>query len=295
MTGREPAWRVMAQEFEASLEEERGEGERVAAHLLSPLGARMNRVLLVGDLSPADSVGRDDAQPFFRARLTDPTGSVTVTAGGFHPRALAALKAWSTPGPALVVGKAHLFRGRDGTGRPSIRAEAIRGIPEEEYRGFLADAAEATITRAAVARAVRAGSAPDDPATAAARNAVDRYPSLEPGTFLAAIDRVVARIESGPAVAPAPPPAPAPARVTRAPAPTGPAPLSAADRAHEAAFLDILDELAGQAMDGYADLRDALERAEARGLSEAAAEEILNRLEEAGTVEEPVVGKLRRA
>jgi RPA family protein len=52
MSGRETAWRVLAQEFGASIEEEKGVGERAASYLLSPLGARMNRVLVAGVLSP---------------------------------------------------------------------------------------------------------------------------------------------------------------------------------------------------------------------------------------------------
>ena len=57
MTVREPAWRVLAQEFLSALEEEKGTGDRAATYLLSPLGARMNRVLLVGTLGPVESIG----------------------------------------------------------------------------------------------------------------------------------------------------------------------------------------------------------------------------------------------
>ena len=72
MTFREPAWRVVARELESSLEEERGTGERAAAYVLSPFGARMNRVLLAGSLSPPEPIGRDASQPFWRSPALGP-------------------------------------------------------------------------------------------------------------------------------------------------------------------------------------------------------------------------------
>ncbi|MCI4360147.1 MAG: DNA-binding protein, partial [Thermoplasmata archaeon] len=128
MTGRETAWRVLAHEFESSVQEEVGTGERAAHHLLSPLGARMNRVLIVGTLAVPESVGRDPSAPFLRARLSDPTGAFTVTAGGFQPKALAAFQAIREPLRSLVVGKAHLYTGRDGVATSSVRAEGLRTI-----------------------------------------------------------------------------------------------------------------------------------------------------------------------
>lgn len=308
MSAREPAWRVLAQEFQASLEEEKGTGERAASYLLSPLGARMNRVLLVGTLSPSESIGKDGAQPFLRAKITDPTGSVTVTAGGFQPRALAALKQWTTPGTALVVGKAHLFRGRDGVAYGSVRAEALRAISESAYRVALAEAVEQTHRRLRLLERLR-----NDPAASVAvaeapsawveagRAALRRYPALDRGAFDRGLVTALAAAAGDAVPSPSPPPAPravpsgAGARVTRTPAASPRPPPSAQERAVESSFLDILDELAENSADGYADLKEALDRAAARGLPEPAAEELLNRLEESGVLEEPVVGKLRRA
>ena len=308
MTGREPAWRVLAHEFQASIEEEKGTGERAAGYVLSPLGARMNRVLAVGTLSPPESVGRDPAATFLRARLTDPTGSFQVTAGGFQPRALAALQRITTPGRALVVGKAHLFRGRDQVVYGSIRAEALRTVSEAEYESLLAEALRQTARRIDLSVRVRAGRAPlselDARAQgipsawlAAAHSAQQRYPTLDPEAFRPPLVDAAAGLGAGagadmPLQAPSTPPV----RVTRSapPAPPPEAP-SAAVRAEEAAFLDIVDELADRSADGYADLREAILLGEQRGVRAARTEELLSRLEESGVVEEPVVGKLRRA
>jgi len=305
MALREPAWRVTARELESSLEEEKGAGERAASYVLSPFGARMNRALVVGTLTPAESIGRDEAQSFWRARLSDPTGAIAVTAGTFQPRAMAQLRAASAPRPALVVGKVHLYRGRDGVGYVSVRAEGIRSLSENEERAFLADGIRQTLDRLdLVERIERGAEIPDEEARRdgipkawirAARDSLRRYPNVDRPAFRRELGAAVRRIagDLGPVAAAAPPPT---VTVTRAPPPRSPLPPpSAEERAEESMFLDLLDEVAEVSVDGYADLKELLTRVAARGLVSDRAETVLNRLEEEGVVEEPIVGKLRRA
>jgi uncharacterized protein len=316
MTGRETAWRVLAQEFGASVEEEKGVGERAASYLISPLGARMNRVLVTGVLSPGEAVGRDPENPFYRAKLTDPTGSISVTAGGFQPRALAALRAVTAPTPAVVVGKVHLFRGRDGSGYASVRAEAIRPASAEEVRGHLADAVEQTAQRLHLMEKI-ANDAPGGEASVpgfpvlwvrSAREARQRYPNAARGVYGPPL-RETLRTVSGeiglsiPAATPLPASpvreepvqAPPAVRITRTSPPPPPSLPSAAERAEESAFLDVIDQLADKSADGYADLNEVVRAAARTGVTSQRAEELLGRLEESGAVEEPVVGKLRRS
>jgi len=303
---REPAWRVTARELESALEEQKGEGERPATYLLSPFAARMNRVLMAGNLSPAESIGRDDSQAFWRARLTDSTGAVAVTAGSFQPRAMAQLRSGSVVRPAIVVGKVHLFRGRDGVGYVSVRAEGVRTVGENEERAALADIVRQTLDRLDLLERVE-----KDPALTeetvrnegtpvawlrAAKESLSRYPNVDRPAFRRDLASAVRRIagESGPgrsspAVAPT-------VTVTRAPAPPPPGPApSVAERAEESLFLDQLDEAADVSTDGYADLKEVLSRVSSHGMVGDRAEAILNRLEEEGVIEEPIVGKLRRA
>jgi RPA family protein len=306
VTGRETAWRLLANELAASTEEERGTGERVASYLLTPLGARANRVLVCGMLDPAEMIGRDEAAPFFRARLTDPTGTMSITAGGFQPRALAALKAVGSSAPALIVGKAHLFRGQDGIGHASVRAEAVRRLTAEEYRGCLAEALDHSSRRYGLLRQLSRAEPPTDadllkggyPETwiRSARGSRTRYPTVDPETFRPGLLAVLETVRSpDPLGRPSPPEPAAPAvTIVRSSPPAPRAAPSAGERAAESAFLDLIDELAEVSVDGYADLKDVLSGAAQRGLSEQASEELLNRLEETGAVEEPIVGKLRR-
>jgi len=305
MTGRETAWRLFAHEFQSSVQEEVGPGERPVRHVLSPVGARMNRVLLVGTLGVPEAVGKDPSAPFLRARLADPTGAFNVTAGGFQPRALRTFQSIPAPQRSLVVGKAHLYSGRDGVAYGSVRAEAVRPISEEDYRAALEETLRQTLARLDLMEDVRHGRGPES-ADAAARagvpplwwagaaRAAARYPTIDLGPFRAPLGAVLREIEGDRRAAPAAS-TPSTVRVSRSRAPDPPTAPSAAERAQEAAFLDIVDDLADRSADGYADLKEALGVAERGGLAEERAEELLNRLEETGVLEEPIVGKLRRA
>ncbi|MFY9716472.1 MAG: hypothetical protein WAK40_00845, partial [Thermoplasmata archaeon] len=187
MSYRELAWRVTARELESSLEEEKGEGERPVAHLLSPFGARMNRVLIAGTLSPPEPVGRDDPPTFWRSRFTDPTGSIPVTAGGFQPRAMAQLRTIAVPRPSVIVGKVHLYRGRDSVAYISVRAETIRAVAEAEERAVLADIVRHSLDRLDLLERVEkepgvsddtlAAAGAPGPWIVAARAALHRYPT----------------------------------------------------------------------------------------------------------------------
>ncbi len=306
MALREPAWRVFAAELTASLHEERGTGERAASYLLSPYGARMNRVLVAGILSSPEAIGRDPSQPFWRARLVDPTGTVAVTAGVFQPRAMAQLQ--SVPGPrsAVVVGKVHLYRGSDGTGYVSVRAEAIRSVDDPALREFLADALEQSFDRLALVERIR-GTGPDSDAALrsdgvpggwirAARDALARYPSIDRDAYRASLSAALEVVQGRRSIVPPAPAGPSSVRVTPAepPAASARAPPSAEERAAESEFLDALDELVEASSDGYADLKEIVQLLAEHGLSSEHAEDILDRLQEAGVVEEPIVGKLRR-
>lgn len=308
MTGREVAWRVVAREVTSASEEERGTGERAASYLVTPLGARANRVLLSGRLSVPEMVGRDEAAPFYRTRLSDPTGEASVTAGGFQPRALAAFRLLDSPRAAMVVGKAHLYRGRDGNAYPSIRAEAVHLLPPEDPWSYLAESLDQVVRRFDLSMRFRQAPPPGESTlleegfplewVRGAALARERYPTFDLETFRPSLEAYAAAVEAKKELTSLEAPTlQEPPRLTitrespQAPRP----PATAEERARESAFLDILDELAEASLDGYANLADLVELARARGIGEREAEELVGRLEESGAIEEPIVGKLRRA
>lgn len=304
MSLREPAWRVTSRELESSLEVERGTGDRVASYLVSPFGARMNRVVVAGRLAAAEPAGRDEPATFWRARLTDPLGTVAVTAGSFQPRAMAQLRAAPADRPAIVIGKVHLYQGRDGVGYVSVRAEAVRSVAEADERAVLAEVVRQTLDRLdLLERLQHEPTVPDEklredgiPAlwVRAGREALRRYPDADRAAFRRELRAALPHI-AGHGVAPLGP-AGAGAVTVRVDAPPAPAPPpTTAEREEEAVFLEVVDDAAGRSLDGYADVREVFRGIAERGVPSARAEAVLGRLEEGGVLEEPVVGKLRRA
>lgn len=75
MNKREVAHRVFAAEFGQANVEIKGTEERAPSFVLTPLGAKVNRLLFVGVLTSAEKVNDGD---MWRARVSDPTGVFTL-------------------------------------------------------------------------------------------------------------------------------------------------------------------------------------------------------------------------
>jgi uncharacterized protein len=310
MTGRELAWRILASELLASSAEERGTGEKSPSYVISPLGARMNRVLLTGTITTEVS-GTGSAAGFVQARLTDPTGTVPVSTGSYQPQGQADLTKISRPTRVFVVGKAASFRGTGPDSRVTIRAEAVHPVSENEYWALAVEAAVQTLERLELVHRLRSAEPPSDAQLVragisphwikGARASIDRYPSLDPLPYYDVLRAVLRAVRTSPGVENAPEverpvgSSPEVVRVVhaRSPAPAATPPVGV--RALEGRILEILDQLADESPDGYADMDELAERAARHGIEGERMEELLNYLSENGTVEEPLVGKFRRA
>jgi uncharacterized protein len=312
MTGRELAWRVLAHEVQASSEEERGSGEKSPSYVISPLGARMNRVLVTGTIAPAERVGNDPATTFTRARLTDPTGMLSVTAGSYQPQGKADLERISGPTRVFVVGKVTRARGIDASRVASIRAETVQPVTDLEYRTLTAEAANQTLERLDLVLRLRSPTPPSDAQLArdgisphwvhGARASAQRYPTLDPAPYYESLRAVLVALRAAPepegARSTPPRSEESAAEVVRVVRPRSPTPVPSPPpglKALEGRLLEILDELAEESPDGYADMDELAERAARHGLEGERMEELLNYLSENGTLEEPLVGKFRRA
>ncbi len=312
MTGRELAWRVFANEVQASSAEEKGSGEKAPSYVISPLGARMNRVLVTGTISPLEPTGTDPTTGFARARLADPTGILPVSAGAFQPQGRADLQRVTQPTRVFVVGKVARFRTAGPTPEVSIRAEAVRPVADAEFLNLSAEAAHQTLERLELVLRLRGTSPPSETELSrsgvsphwirGAQAALQRYPTLDAKPYYESLRAVLVMLRAAPAVESFRPPGPA--TVGTAPeivrvvhprsAPAAPSP-PAGLKALEGRLLEIVDELAEQSPDGYADMDELVERAARHGLEGERMEELLNYLSENGTLEEPLVGKFRRA
>src|SRR5437879_8238384 len=113
---REVAWRLFASEYnDANLETE-GTGERPPSYIVTPLGAKVNRVFVVGVITDVENVGTD-GQPMWRARVSDPTGTFHVYAGQYQPEAAATLSKLKPPVFGAIVGKSRIYSPQPGTKR----------------------------------------------------------------------------------------------------------------------------------------------------------------------------------
>ncbi|WP_256686928.1 hypothetical protein [Halococcus qingdaonensis] len=150
---RETAYRVFAAEFDdATLSYAESDEERAPNYVVTPTGARLNRLFAVGVLTEIEAV--NDEQ--LRARVVDPTGAFVVYAGQYQPEALSFLERADTPAFVAVAGKARTFQPEDSDRVfTSIRPESLNEVDAATRDRFAVDAAERTLERVRTMRAAR--------------------------------------------------------------------------------------------------------------------------------------------
>lgn len=150
---REVAHRIFAAEFNASRFEVKGSADdRSPGYVITPLGAKANRILAVGVLTEVEAVG--EAGDLHRARVSDPTGLFTLYAGKYQPEASAALAALQPPQYVAVVGKARTYEPEPGKVFVSIRPESITIVDETARDHWVLETARATRARIEATRSV---------------------------------------------------------------------------------------------------------------------------------------------
>ena len=146
MNAREVSWRVFAEEYASSTMEHSGEGDKPVSYIVTPLGARINRMLVVGVITEIENVGEED-KPRYRARLSDLTGTFYISAGEYQPEAAAALSKMSPPTFAAVVGKSRAYSPEEGVKYLSIRPERIKEVDEATRDYWILETARSTLAR----------------------------------------------------------------------------------------------------------------------------------------------------
>ncbi|WP_137291557.1 hypothetical protein [Natronorubrum halophilum] len=143
--GREIAYRLFAAEYDdASMSYAESDEERAPNYVISPTGARLNRLFAVGTLTEVTSVNEE----MVRARIVDPTGAFVVYAGQYQPDALATLEQLEAPAFVAVTGKARTFQPDDSDQvYTSIRPESIATVDADTRDRWVVSAAEQTLDR----------------------------------------------------------------------------------------------------------------------------------------------------
>ena len=146
MMMREPAWRVFASEFNASTLEFKGEGEKAPSYVITPLGAMINRLFIVGILTDMQNLGTDQ-DPYWRATVSDGTDRFYVYAGKYAPEASAALAKIEPPSFVAVIGKSRTYSSDEGKFYVSVRAEKVLTVDEHIKDNWLLETVRATLRR----------------------------------------------------------------------------------------------------------------------------------------------------
>ncbi|WP_435095777.1 hypothetical protein [Halarchaeum sp. P4] len=142
---REVAWRLFAAEFDdADYQFAESDEERAPNYVVTPTGARVNRLFVVGVLTSVEQVNED----VVRARVVDPTGAFVVYAGQYQPDALASLENADVPSFVAVTGKARTFSPDDSDQvYTSVRPESVNAVTPETRDRWVVTTAERTLAR----------------------------------------------------------------------------------------------------------------------------------------------------
>ncbi|WP_435364063.1 hypothetical protein [Haloarchaeobius sp. DYHT-AS-18] len=144
---REVAYRLFASEFDdATLSHQESDEERAPNYVITPSGARVNRLFVVGVLTEVESVNEE----VLRGRIVDPTGAFVVYAGQYQPDEMAALEQAQPPQFVAVTGKARTFSPDDSDRiYTSIRPESINVVDAETRDRWVVGTVEQTLQRVA--------------------------------------------------------------------------------------------------------------------------------------------------
>jgi len=123
---RETAWKVFAGEFNDSTFEIKGEGDMAPSYIVTPLGAKVNRVFIIGVLTDVEKVSEDG--DLVRAHVSDPTGVFTIYSGQYQKEVTEALSNIEVPAFVAVIGKSRTYIPEEGTLYVSIRPEKIMEV-----------------------------------------------------------------------------------------------------------------------------------------------------------------------
>ena len=144
---REPAWRLFASEYNASQHVLKGAEEKSPNYIITPMGARVNRLYITGVLTDVEEMGADGIRR--RARVSDPTGIHTVFADSFNPETAAMIADMEIPSYVSIVGKARSYEPEEGMVYVSLRAESIKVIPIEIRNYWIIEASQSLALRIA--------------------------------------------------------------------------------------------------------------------------------------------------
>jgi uncharacterized protein len=151
---REPAWRVFAAEYNDATIEIKATEEKVPSYVVTPLGAKINRVYITGVLTDVETV--TEGGDYLRAHISDPTGVFTIYSGQYQAEATAHLQRIEVPAFVAIVGKVRTYEPEPGTLYLSVRPEIVHEVNAEARDRWIIETCQQTKQRIqAVAEAMK--------------------------------------------------------------------------------------------------------------------------------------------
>ncbi|MBO5547781.1 MAG: glycerol dehydrogenase [Candidatus Methanomethylophilaceae archaeon] len=146
MNARETAWRVFATELNSSTLEIKATEEKAPSYIVTPLGAKINRVLIAGVMTEKENTGSEE-EPMWRARIQDVSGSFYINVGRFQPEAAATMADLEAPCFVAAVGRVRAYNADDGRVLISVRPEHVIPITEDVRKEWILETAKSTWRR----------------------------------------------------------------------------------------------------------------------------------------------------
>lgn len=290
---REVAHRLFAAEYNAARVEIKGADERAPSYVVSPLGAKVNRIFFCGVLTEVENKAQEGEM--WRARISDPTGVFTVYAGQYQPEAATVLSTLSPPQYVAVVGKCRTYEPEPGNVFVSVRPETVAVVDEDVRNQWVFDTARHTWARVQAMRQAASLSQPSlaelhqlglPPLVAAGvQLARERYGGDVDVDFFERLvrDALSFLVEDGKGLGAAAPPPPLAAAK---PKPRGPG------EEIEQRVLTYVESMAAGDEKG-AQWDRIVAQGEKDRLTEEQIEEALNALMDKGLIYEPILGRLK--
>lgn len=303
---REVAQRIYAAEFNQAKHTFKESGDRSPSFVISPYGAKVNRLLAVGVLTSVEAAGQSAGN--YKAQIVDPTGTFYLWAGQFEPEAAAQLADIHPPAIVAVVGKSRARETDTGATYVSIRPETIRVVNKADRDAWVIETAKHTMLRLDAMREALKLEAPSveklvelgfpKDVSEGVVKAIEHYgkPQLEQQTQVirdaletllpGGAEKIAAAPEFAPAAASYAMPKPA-----AQPTPAAKAPEAKTENPHKELILGFVASLD----DGKgAPWEDIVAAAGKKNVREEAVEEALNALMDDGLIYEPVLGRLKK-
>ena len=142
---RETAWRVFASEYNDCSLELKGEGEYTPSYVVSPLGAKINRLFLIGVLTDVERLS--ESGELIRAHVSDPTGVFTLYSGQYQQDATDALLEVEVPTFVALSGKSRTYTPEEGTLFVSVRPEWVQEVDAAARDRWILETCKSTMER----------------------------------------------------------------------------------------------------------------------------------------------------